>query len=170
MSLRGAPTTKQSSWIPWIVSLTLAMTTLACTKVHRTATPVMPKLYQQTYAATPNAIYYALRWALKTYGYPIAEEDLQNGIIKTRYVPVGATSHYIDVFTHKDFGVNGAYHQLEVRLVPKGGQTEVQVGSRIQAAVSPIYSSGEEEKLILSKVADYLRSQNAQVTNLGIQE
>ena len=141
-----------------------------CTKVFRVSTPSKPHYYKQTYAANPNDLYYALRWALRTYGYPIAEEDLQNGVIKTRYVPVKGYSHYLEIFDRHDYGVNGAYHQLEVRLVSQNGKTEVQIGSRIQSVVSRLQSAGSEEQMILSKVADYLRNPNMQVTNLGAQD
>ncbi|MBI4124344.1 MAG: hypothetical protein HY466_00240 [Deltaproteobacteria bacterium] len=148
----------------------LLCTSLACTKTYRTARPEMPKVYKKTFAANPNAVYYALRWALPAQGYPIADEDLHNGIIKTRYVPVGAVSHALPLFGRNDYGVNGAYHQLEVRLVPQGGRTEVQVGSRIQAVVSPLRSTGREEARLFDKIGDYLRDRNAALTNQGIQE
>lgn len=141
-----------------------------CTKTYRTAQPVMPKIYKKTYAATPNAIYYALRWALPAGGYPIAEEDLPGGVIKSRYVPVKAVSHAVPLFKRNDYGVNGAYHQLEVRLIPQGTSTEVQIGSRIQAVVSPLRSTGREEAALFKKIGDYLRDRNATLTNQGIQE
>lgn len=143
---------------------------LSCNKTYRVAKPIEPHFFEKTFPASPNEVYYGLRWALRTYGYPIAEEDHQNGVMKTRFVPVGPKSHYIPVFDRKDYGVNGAYHRLEVRLVPKGGATEVQIGSRIQSVVAKIHSSGSEEEMILEKVATYLRSPNVQATNLGIQE
>lgn len=142
----------------------------SCTKTLSTAKSISLPAYKQSFAANPNQIYYALRWALKAYDYPIAEEDLQNGIVKSRIVPVKATSHYVDVFKHRDFGVSGAYHQLEVRLVPQNGRTEVQVASKVQGVVKNIKSTGQEETLILTKVGDYLRSANTSVTNLGVQE
>lgn len=141
----------------------------ACTKVFRVAKPSSPHYFKRTYAASPNDIYYALRWALRTHGYPIAEEDLQNGVIKSRYVPVKARSHYLKLFGRQDFGVSGGYHQMEVRLVPRGGNTEVQIGSRIESMVVHLQSAGTEEGMILEKIADYLRSPQAQVTNLGVQ-
>ncbi|MBI5300468.1 MAG: hypothetical protein HY877_09310 [Deltaproteobacteria bacterium] len=142
----------------------------SCTKVFRVAKPVQPHYFKQTYPASPNDIYYALRWVLRANGYPIAEEDLKNGVLKTRYVPVKARSHYLLLFGREDFGTNGAYHQLEIRLVPQeGGNTEVQVGSRIESIVANLQSAGTEEQMVLGKVADYLRSPNAQVTNLGVQ-
>lgn len=155
----------------WIV-VVLACVGVSCTKIYRVAKPTPPQLFKKKFAANPNDIYYALRWALKANHYPIAEEDFQNGILKTRYVPVRVYSHYIDIFGRRDYGVSGAYHQLEVRLTPQGGggHTEVQIGSRIQGVVSNLKSNGREEKMILGKIADYLRSPNVQVTNLGVQE
>ena len=154
-----------------LLLLVLCMSvTTACTKAYVNSKTVEPRIYKHTFATNPNEIYYALRWALKTYGYPIAEEDLQNGVIKTRYVPVTPTSHYIAIFKRQDYGANGAYHQLEVRLVPHDGKTEVQIGSRMQTIVTHLQSSGREEQMILEKVADYLRSPNVQLTNLGVQE
>ncbi|MDO8527476.1 MAG: hypothetical protein Q7T03_07310 [Deltaproteobacteria bacterium] len=142
-----------------------------CTKTYAVAKPTKPYMYKQNFANSPNDLYYALRWALRTYGYPIAEEDLQNGVIKSHYVPVRAYSHYVPLYIdRKDYGANGAYHQLEVRLVPKSGNTEVMIGSRIQSIVVPMKSSGTEEHMILDKVADYLRSANVQVTNVGLQQ
>lgn len=155
-----------------LTAAVLACVGVGCTKIYRVAKPTAPVLFKQKYSAGANEIYYALRWALKTYGYPIAEEDFQNGVIKTRYVSVRAHSHYIEVFGRKDYGVSGAYHQLEVRLQPQGsgGQTEVQIGSRVQAVVSNLKSNGSEEKMILAKISDYLRSPTVPVTNLGVQE
>lgn len=143
---------------------------LSCAKTYSVAQPKMPKIYQKSFSATPNDIYYALRWVFRSFGYPIAEEDLQNGVIKSRYVPVKATSHYVKIFGRKDYGVTGAYHQLEARLVPKGGGVIVQVGSRFQGIVASLKSTGREENLVLDKVSDYLRSPSAQVTNQGLKE
>src|SRR3989338_7668450 len=136
-------------WIPAFAGMTLIFFS-GCTKTLRTAKPSQPQMYKQTFAASPNDIYYALRWALRSYGYPIAEEDLQNGVIKSRYVPVKATSHYVNVFARPDYGVSAGYHQLEVRLIPQNGKTEVQIGSRIQSMIARLRSNGTEENLVLS--------------------
>lgn len=142
-----------------------------CTKVYRTAQPTQPKFIKRNFSNSPNDLYYALRWALRTYGYPIAEEDLQNGVIRSHYVPVKAYSHYVRAFLDReDYGASGAYHQLEVRLVPQEGETLVQIGSRIQSVATPMVSRGTEENMILKKVADYLRSSDVQVTNIGLRQ
>ncbi len=167
---KGAACFRSTVLCPLSVVLLLFLVPLGCTKTLSTSKPISLPAYKKTFAATPNQIYYALRWALKAYDYPIAEEDLQNGVVRSRTVPVKATSHYIEVFHRPDFGVSGAYHHLEVRLIPKNGQTEVQVASKVQGVVKNIKSTGQEEGLILTKVGDYLRSTGSTITNLGIQE
>lgn len=152
-----------------ILILLLMIPFAACTKVFRVAKPSQPLYFKKTYAAGPNDIYYALRWALRANGYPIAEEDLRNGVIKSRYVPIKARSHYLTLFGRQDFGVSGGYHQLEIRLVPQNGNTEVQIGSRVESMVARLQSAGTEENMILDKIGDYLRSPQPQVTNLGVQ-
>lgn len=141
---------------------------VGCTKTFSVAKPQNLPAYQATFAVSPNDLYYALRWALTNHGYPIADEDFQNGVITTHYVPVTATSHYVDVFGRKDFGVTNSHHQLEARLMPKEGVTIVTLHSRAQSVAQPFRSTGDEERKILAKMGDYLRKKNIQVTNLGL--
>lgn len=143
---------------------------VGCTKTYSVAKETSPKLIQKEFSASPNDLYYALRWAFRNHGYPMAVEDFQNGVLKTRFVSVKPSSHYILIFDRKDFGVTGAYHQLEARLVPRGGKTVLQIGSRIKGIIANIHSNGSEEAMILSKVADYLRDPNVPITNQGVQE
>lgn len=140
---------------------------VGCTKTFSVAKPKNLPAYRATFSASPNDLYYALRWALTANDYPIAVEDFQNGVITSRYVAVSASSHYLDVFGRRDFGVTNSYHQLEVRLTPKGEKTIVTLHSRIQGVAQPLRSTGEEEKKILAKIGDYLRKNTVQITNLG---
>lgn len=149
--------------------LFLLLPVIGCTKTFATARTTEGTVYTKEFSATPNDLYYALRWVFKSYGYPVAEEDFQNGVIKSRYVPVGPVSHYTDVFGRRDYGVTGAYHQMEARLIPRGGKTGIQMVSRIQGIVRNIKTSGREEKMLLAKIADYLRSRHIQVTNQGVE-
>lgn len=146
------------------------MTIFGCAKVYRTAEPSDPKFIERQFLATPNEVYYALQWALKVSDYPIAEENLAGGIIHTRYVPVKATSHYVEIFGRKDYGVTGAYHQLEVQVLPAGEETKVRIGSRVKGIVSNLKSSFTEEKKVLADVSNYLRDPNVRITNLGVKE
>lgn len=154
--------------IPFCVAL--ALLTFSCAKEIRKAQISEPQYFEKSFTATPNAIYYALQWALKQNGYPIAGEDLHGGVIQSRFVPVKADSHYVAVFDRQDFGVSGAYHQLEARLIPEGEKTIVKIGSRPKSLVANLKSTGKEEKMILQKVGDYLRDSDVEITNLGVKE
>jgi hypothetical protein len=126
--------------------------------------------YKRAFDASPNQCYYALRWALKINGYSLAKEDLPKGLISTTWKPVTADSHYLPQFGRRDYGATGGYHQLEVRVVPKGSRTQVQVGSRVKAVVSRLESSGIEENKVLAEIGDYLRSKQPKITNTGMME
>lgn len=126
--------------------------------------------YKRTFNASPNQCYYALRWALKINGYSLAKEDLPKGIVTTTWKAVSADSHYLPQFGRRDYGVTGAYHQLEVKVVPRGSKTQIQVGSRVKGVVANLKSSGIEENKVLAEVGDYLRSKQPNITNTGMVE
>lgn len=123
-----------------------------------------------TYAAVPNDIYYAVRWALKENAYPIDKENLSEGMITTSWVPVTSDSHYIPVFGRRDYGVTNSYHQLQVQVTSEEGRTRVRIGSRVMGLVSNIESTGMEEKKVLADIGNYLRTKDPDVTNLGLIE
>jgi len=143
----------------------------ACGKpmAHAHITPPS-QYFSEDYAASANDTYYAVRWALKNAGYPVEKEDLPGGIITTKWLPVTAGSHYIELFDRRDYGATNSYHQLDVRISPEGGRTLVKVGSRAKALVYNLKSSGVEERKVLEYVGDYLRGSEPDITNLGINE
>ena len=122
------------------------------------------------FAATPNDIYYAARWALVTAGYSVASENLQDGVILTSWVPVKSDSHYMPLFGRPDYGVTNSYHQLEIRIEPGEGRATVRVGSRVKTLVASLQSSGKEEQRVLDGIGDFLRKNEPTLTNLGVDE
>lgn len=122
------------------------------------------------YAADANDIYYAVRWALVECAYPLANENMQDGIITTAWVPITSNSHYVEIFGRRDFGVTNSYHQIEIQVVPEDGRTRVKSGSRFKTMVANMKSSGVEERKILDRIGDRLRKTEPEVTNLGIDE
>lgn len=126
--------------------------------------------FSRSYAATPDQIYFALKWALDESDWPLATENLVSGVLETAWRPTASDSHYIDIFNEKTYGANGAYYRLEIKVEPEGGRTNVKVGSRIKAFVKNLKSSGREEKKVLDFVGNYLRRGNPTITNLGVQE
>ncbi len=125
---------------------------------------------EQRYETGPNTIYYAVRWALETNDYSVAEEDLRAGLIRTAWLPTTADSHYVPIFGRKDYGVTNSYYQLKIKVLPEGTHTRVLVTSHAKTVVSTLKSSGIEEGKILASMAHYLRSKEPNITNLGIEK
>ena len=111
-----------------LAAMLLAAGFASCTKPLASAR-VKPEVdyVSRTYAAVPNDIYYAARWALVEAGYSVGSENLADGVLTTAWQPVRSSSHYIPLFNRKDFGVTNSYHQLEIRILPGDGRAEVAV-------------------------------------------
>ncbi len=128
----------------------------------------------RSFAGDANHAYEAVRWALKTTGYNIIKEDLDNGVITSGWLPSGVDSFYIAPFgeEHKDYGVNGSYYRLEIKLTPDAGgaRTTVDVTSQVKSMAIHLKSSEVEERKILKKIADYLRGEDIKLTNIGVEE
>jgi len=154
-----------------LIVLFVSLACVACSKPMVTGRVTSELQYvSDDFAASPNDLYYAVRWALKEAGYPVEGEDLPAGVITTKWMPVTADSHYIDTFGRPDYGVTNSYYQLEVRISAGTGRNMVEVGSRAKTVANRFKSSGVEERKVLAFVGDYLRSGEPNVTNLGINE
>lgn len=123
-----------------------------------------------TLNADKKGAYHAVRWALKINGYPIATENENAGVITTVWMPTKSDSHALMLFDRYDFGVNGAYYQLDVRVESVEGKTRVSIGSRIKSVVADLKSTGIEERRVLNEAKDYLRTGEPEVTNIGLEE
>lgn len=140
----------------------------ACAKPLVTAKATKDVAYlSRSFPAELNECYAAVRWALRASGYPIANENLSNGIITTTWIPATSDSHVIMLFGHPDFGVTGAYHQLEVHVASEDGKTRIDIGSRVKSVASKVESTGIEERKVMSEIADYLRVSEPTITNIG---
>lgn len=129
------------------------------------------KYVSEVFPAGKEATYYALRWALKNHGYPVAEENIKKGYFKTSWVPTTSDSHAMEVFGRPDFGVNGAYFRMDVNIISEGpDSSRVEVGSEIKSVASGVKSTGIEEKRILREAGRFLRVSEPNITNLGIEE
>lgn len=155
-----------------IMVLLVGVAVGACNKPFlRAKTSKNVQFMSEQYKASANDCYYALRYAFKSNGYTLASENLADGILTTTWSPVTSDSHYLPLFDSRDYGATGAYHQLEVRVVPRGHtKTKVEIGSRVKAVVSNIKTSGVEERKILAAVGSYLRKNEPEITNDGIEE
>ena len=154
-----------------VLAIVAALFLSACSKPMAYGHIAQPiEYFSNDYAASPNDAYYAVRWALKDAGYPVEKEDLPGGIITSKWLPVTAGSHYVEIFGRRDYGATNSYYQLEVRITPGSGRTLVKVGSRVKTLAHNLKSSGVEERKVLAFVGNYLRSNEPNLTNLGLQE
>lgn len=142
-----------------------------CTKELAESTTQSMDTVSRSFKGTANQTYYAIRWALAARGYPVGYEDLPGGVISSSWIATKAGSHYVAPFGngHRDYGQTGAYHQLELRVLPSGGTTTVDVTSRTKSIIANLHSSGSEERAVLDEVGNYLRA-NTDVTNLGVEK
>ena len=124
--------------------------------------------YQISLDASANDVYYAVRAALEKSDYAVSSEDLKAGTIVTTWRPISSDSHYVKLFDRKDYSVNAAYHQLEVHIVPAGENVQLKIGSRTKSLVAGLKSSGVEEKKLFFYVANVLRNDEPEITNLGV--
>lgn len=155
-----------------ILVLLVGITAGACNKPFLRAKASKNVHFEsEVYKASANDCYYALRYAFKVNGYSLSSENLTDGILTTTWLPVTSDSHYLPLFDSRDYGVTGAYHQLEARVVPRGHTTtKLEIGSKVKAVVTGLKSSGVEEKKILATVGDYLRKHEPEITNEGLEE
>lgn len=128
------------------------------------------KYYTNDYAANITDINAAIKWALEENKYKLNSEDVSGGVFTTTWEPVKSDSHFMPFFGRRDMGVTNSYHQLEIKVVSEDGRTKVKAGSRIKSLVPNLESTGTEEKKVLLSVGDYLRKQEPEVTNFGIDE
>ena len=154
------------------VLLVIGVMTGACNKPFLHAkTSKNVQFESREFRASANQCYYALRYAFKINGYSMGSENLTDGILTTTWAPVTSDSHYLPLFDSRDYGVTGAYHQLEARVVPRGqDRTKLEIGSRVKGVVSNMKTSGVEERKILATVGNYLRKSEPEITNEGIEE
>jgi hypothetical protein len=102
-------------------------------------------------------------------GYFIERDD--SASLRTKWQSTKATSHYVDLFGRKDYGVVGAYCQIVVKVTDKDGKAEVSVSAPIRGVITKrLFSSNQEEKKILKKMADAFRKEDFEITNVGVSE
>lgn len=158
-----------------ITALLLATICAACVKPALTAKEQTLVPVERTFAVSANQVYYAIRWALASTGYPVGTEDLPNGIITTTWVPTQVGAQYLDPFERnepgaRDWGNRGGYYRMDFHVIPEGDKTRIIVTERVRSVIANLKSSGEQEEKVLDKIGDYLRTADPDVTNVGIQE
>lgn len=120
--------------------------------------------------ANKEEVFYAVRWALKINGYPIARENQNEGVVESTWLPTKSDSHALILFDRPEFPVNGGYYQLIVNVTPEDGRMRISVGSKFKAVMTGLKSTGIEERRVLREIGNYLRVKEPDVTNIGLEE
>ncbi|MBU4484126.1 hypothetical protein KKA47_01760 [bacterium] len=154
-----------------LILILLILLSVSCAKPLYVAKDLPVEYVSKTYEGSSYAdVWHATRWALRMTEYPVKDEDKRQGTIITSWVSVETDSHYVEFFNRKDYGTTGSYHQLEIHVLNMGGSVKVEVGSRAKSMLTNLKSTKSEEKLILQKISDALRSEDIRVTNVGLEE
>lgn len=148
----------------------LSLTSSSCAKVivHSRDRPMEP--VSQLFSTSVPEAYKAGKEALLNLGYKVDREDTKASTIKTRWASTKATSHYVDLFDRKDYGTVSAYYQIQLHVMERGPKAEVEVAAPVRSITGRMKSSHEEEERILHKIADLLRKQDFEITNVGVEE
>jgi len=158
-------------------SLLLTAVLLAALAVHSSSCG-KPRLFGKEMESTPITKSFpidskdamaAAKEALAYRGYNIQKIDEAQGLIETHWQPTTSDSHYVIVFNRQDRGTVGAYHKLVLKITPSGNASRVEIYSLAKSFISNLRSTGVEENKILTKIADFTRKPDIDVTNVGIQ-
>jgi hypothetical protein len=144
----------------------------SCTKVlvHGRDKDMDP--ISQLYSTSTEVAYKVGKEALIRLGYKIENEDEKTGTILTNWNSTRATSHYVDLFDRKDYGTVGAYYRLKLEVTESvGGKTQVAVSTPVRSLITGrLRTSNREEKRVLKKITDLLRTDDFSMTNVGVEE
>lgn len=121
-----------------------------------------------TFSHPVSDTYRAARESVIRLGYKIQTDDESEGTLKTSWRSTKASSHYVDLFDRRDYGTVGAYYRIEMKISNEDGQSEVEVEAPVRSVVGRIRSAHAVEKEVLKKMADLLRREDFEMTNVGV--
>lgn len=153
-----------------LLAVVAAFVQTSCTKVlvHGRDKEMDP--VTQLYATSVTEAYKVGKEALIRLGYKLENEDEKSGKIVTNWQSTKATSHYVDLFDRKDYGTVGAYYRLKMEVTESvAGKTQVAVSAPVRSLITGrLYSSNREERKVLKKIQDLLRTDDFEMTNVGV--
>lgn len=124
----------------------------------------------RTFNSSPQESFEAAKEALLDLGYKLDREDKPENL-QTTWQSTKAASHYIDLFDRKDYGTVGAYYKVHIHIDEKDSKSEVQVSTETKSViVGRLRTAYSEEKKVLNKMADLLRHDDFEMTNVGVSE
>lgn len=141
----------------------------ACNKPALYGTLQESEPMTQYYQVSPKEAFRAAKEALLFLGYSMKQEDPEQGLLETYWQPSTADSHYVYVFGRKDYGTVGSYYRLVIKVTPRNNGSAISITNAAKSYISNLKSSREEESKIFTKIDDFTRKRDIQVTNIGLQ-
>lgn len=143
----------------------------ACTTPLVTGRDIETEPVSQTFNAPAIASFEAAEKALRDMDYNVEYANKDEGVLRTGWQPTTIDSHYLEVFGRPDYGANGAYYYMMVRITADGpNMSTVQVSAPLRTIVSRMWSTHRQEKKFLAKVRNMLLPGDMQITNIGVVE
>lgn len=155
---------------PAVLFSLILMTLTACNKAILYSRDREMEPVSRAFSTSIPEAFKASKEVLLSLGYKIESEDESAGNLKTGWQSTKAGSHYVDLFDRRDYGTVGAYYQIQIRVTDQSGKAQVEVAAPVRSIVGRIKSSHSEEGRILRKIADLLRREDFEMTNVGVQE
>lgn len=146
-------------------------TLLACNKPALYGTLQPAQEVVRYYQVPPAEAFRAAKESLAFRGYSLKRVDEPQMEIETYWQPSTADSHYVDVFGRRDFGTVGSYYRLLIKVAPQGSGSgsKVTITNVAKSFIANLKSSQQEEQSVFTKIDDFTRKQDIQVTNIGLQ-
>ena len=166
-ALQSSQTMRQL--LTWAVLLASAIVFSACSKPKLYGTLQNSEKLVRYYQADPDETFRAVKQALLFQGYSLKKVDEESRSLETYWQPTTSDSHYVEVFGRKDFGTVGAYYRIQVKVEEWNNGSRVSLVNVANSIISNLKSSYREEDRVLTKVDDFTRRRDIQVTNIGLQ-
>lgn len=151
----------------------LVMVILAnCTKVVATASTHTTEPVVRDFKQDAAQLYHQSVLVLQSLGYEVVSSDPYAYELVTGWKKTTAGSHYLELFNRQDYSAStGSYYQIvmNVKSTVQGG-AQVEMKTRVKSLSGKLSSSEKLEKNIFNQLAHRVRSENIQITNVGIQE
>ncbi len=161
-------TSNSSKILSGFVCLALLAVFGACGKPRLFGKEMSGRPIVKVFQVDPDSAYASAKEALVFQGYDLSKDDSNEKTLETHWQPATSDSHYVDFFERQDRGTVGAYHRLVVKVKPKGNDSEVEIYSLAKSIISNLKSTGIEEEKVFTKIADFTRKHDIEVTNVGI--
>jgi hypothetical protein len=152
-----------------LIGLWMSTTGQLCTKElahgkNYTTAPVKQYYVSDLASVTKN-----VQRILQENGFEVLSVDESRGRITTGWRPTGVDSHYCNFFGRRDYGASdGAYYQLTADMSDENSKIKVNLSTTVKSLVGKMESSGVVERKIFTKLDDYLRSPQIEMTNVGV--